>query len=116
MPKTKWFHKSHFVFYIFLGEDRDQAEQEKLERSKGEYRRCRKETETMRREFEDRLTQDDIIDQQWNTILAQARLLVFKLGRSASAQLTCHLQTLTHSNSLIFPKDFLTLIVSMNPE
>ena len=55
-------------------DERDQAEQEKLERSKGEYRRCRKETETMRREFEDRLTRDNIVDQQWDTIFAQARL------------------------------------------
>ena len=55
-------------------EARDQVEKEKQIRSTGEYHRRREENERMRKELEDKLTQEHIVNQQWNTIFAQARL------------------------------------------
>ena len=55
-------------------EARNQAAKEKHERSMGEYHRRRDENERMRKELEDKLTQEHIVNQQWNSIFAQARL------------------------------------------
>ena len=55
-------------------EARDQVEKEKQIRSTGEYHRRREENERMRKELEDKLTQEHIVNQQWNSIFARARL------------------------------------------
>ena len=55
-------------------EARDQVEKEKHRRSTGEFYRRREENERMRRELEDKLTQNMIVNQQWSTIFAKARL------------------------------------------
>ena len=52
---------------------KDQAVKEKHERSTAEYDRRKEENEMMRIKLEKKLTKENIVNQQWSTIISQAR-------------------------------------------
>ena len=54
-------------------EAKDQAVKDKLRRSEAEYHRRKEENEKMRRKLEEKLTNETILNQEWSTIISQAR-------------------------------------------
>lgn len=80
-------------------EARDKAEKEKQRRSMEEYYRRKEENGKLRRELEDNLNLQDIINQEWSTIIREARNSrrhnVFYQG-SSKARLGLYQNNLTH--------------------